>query len=82
MVFFSSGRAVKNRNMLNKELDEKLSKPIIRKFEERKVNSPFIENIWDADLADIKFADTNLIKEFTFSNVLLIFSVNRHRLFL
>ena len=52
--FFSSGRAVKNRNMLNKELDEKLSKPIIRKFEERKVNSPFIENSWDADLADIK----------------------------
>ena len=40
--------------MLNKELDEKLSKPIIKKFEERKVNSPFIENIWDADLPDIK----------------------------
>ena len=52
--FITSGRAVKNRNMLNKELDEKLSKPIIRKFEERKVNSPFIENSWDADLADIQ----------------------------
>ena len=33
---------------------EELHKPIIRKFEKRKVNSPFIENIWGADLADMQ----------------------------
>ena len=38
--------------MSNKELAEELLKPIIRKFEERKVYSPFIDNIWGADLAD------------------------------
>ena len=38
--------------MLNKELAEELHKPIIRKLEKRKVNSPFIDNIWGADLAD------------------------------
>ena len=40
--------------MSNKELAEELLKPIIRKFEERKVYSPFIDNIWGADLADIQ----------------------------
>ena len=40
--------------MLNKELAEELHKQIIRKFERRKVNSPFIDNIWDADLANMK----------------------------
>ena len=37
--------------MSNKELAEELHKPIIRKFEKRKVNSLFIDNLWDADLA-------------------------------
>ena len=41
----SSGGTVKNEIISNKELAE-LHKPIIRKFEERKVNSPFIDNIW------------------------------------
>ena len=41
--------------MSNKELAEKLHKPIVRKFEERKLYSPFTDNIWDADLADIQF---------------------------
>ena len=31
--------------MPNKELAEELHKPIIRKFEKRKVHSTFIENI-------------------------------------
>ena len=48
---FSSG--IKNENISNKELAEKLHKPIIRKFTKRKVHSPFIDNIWDADLADM-----------------------------
>ena len=42
-----------------KELGEELHKPIIRKFNKRKVHSPFIENIWVLDLAD-----TELINKF------------------
>ena len=38
----------------NKELIEEILKPIIRKFEKRKVNSHFIDNIWGADLADMQ----------------------------
>ena len=33
---------------------EELHKPFIRKFNKRKVQSPFIDNIWGADLADMK----------------------------
>ena len=40
--------------MSNKELAEELHKPVIRKFVKRKVPSPFIENIWGADLADMQ----------------------------
>ena len=65
--------AVKNENMSNKELH----KPIIRKFKERKVHSSFIDNIWDADLANMQ-----LIKELVFYYLLLIFLVNTHGLFL
>ena len=48
----TSGRTVKNENISNKELTEELHKPIIRKFNKRKVHSHFIDNIWGADLAD------------------------------
>ena len=47
----ASGGAIKNENMRNKELAGELHKPIIRKFEKRKVYSPFIDNTWGADLA-------------------------------
>ena len=40
--------------MPNKELAEELQKQIIRNFEKRKINSPFIDNIWGADLADMQ----------------------------
>ena len=50
----TSGRRVKNKNFSNKELAEELYKPIIRKFKKRKVHSPFIDNIWRADLADMQ----------------------------
>ena len=40
----------------NKKLAEELKKPIIRKFEKLKVNSPFIDNIWGADLADMQLS--------------------------
>ena len=65
--------------MSNKELAEKLCKPIIKKFKKRKVHSSFIDNIWDADLADMQ-----LISNFNKGSfyVILIFSVNMHGLFL
>ena len=33
---------------------EQLHKPITRNFNKRNVHSPFIDNIWDADLADMQ----------------------------
>ena len=41
---------IKNEIISNKELAEKLQKPIIRKLNKRKVPSSFIDNIWDAEL--------------------------------
>ena len=38
----------------NQQLAEELRKPIIRKFEKRKVHAAFKDNIWDADLADMQ----------------------------
>ena len=40
--------------MSNKELFEELHKPINRKFKKIKVDSTFIDNIWDADLANMQ----------------------------
>ena len=40
--------------MSNKEVAEELHKSIIRKFNERKVRSSFINNIWRTDLADMQ----------------------------
>ena len=45
--------AIKIENTSNKELAEELRKPIIRKFNKRKVHSPFIDIIWGSDLADM-----------------------------
>ena len=39
----------------NEQLADELHKPIIRKFEKRKVYSAFKDNIWAADLADMQF---------------------------
>ena len=36
------------------ELAKELQKPIIRKFNKGKMHSPFIDNIWDAELADMQ----------------------------
>ena len=41
----TSGGVIKNEVMSNKELAKELHKSIIRKFEKRKVHSPFIDNI-------------------------------------
>ena len=40
-----SGGGIKNEIMPNKDLAEELNKPIIRKFEKRKVHSSYIDNI-------------------------------------
>ena len=36
------------------QLAEELHKPMIKKFEKRKVHAAFKDNIWDADLADMQ----------------------------
>ena len=45
-----SGTGIENKNILNRQLAEKVYKPIIRKFNKIKLHSPFIDNIWGADL--------------------------------
>ena len=42
----TSPSGIKNEDISNKELVEELHKQIIRKFNKRKVHSPFIDNIW------------------------------------
>ena len=44
-----SGSGIINENIPNKELTEELHKPLIRSFNNRKVHSLFIDNIWGAD---------------------------------
>ena len=41
--------------MPNQELVEEFYKPIIRNFEERKVNLCFKDNVWSAGLVDTQF---------------------------
>ena len=56
-IFFykkTSGSSIKNENISNKELAKELHKPVIRKFNKRKVHSPFIDNICGADVADMQ----------------------------
>ena len=47
----ASGSGIRNKSMSNKELSEKLHKPIIQKFIKRTVHSSFIDNIWGIDIA-------------------------------
>ena len=51
----TSGGTVKNEVISNKQLAEELHKPIVRKSKKKKkLHSPFIDNIWDADLTDMQ----------------------------
>ena len=54
----SKGSGAKDVNIKltpqNQQLVEELHKPIIRKFEKRKLHAAFKDNIWDADLADMQ----------------------------
>ena len=60
-----SGSGIKNKNISKKQLSEELQKPVIRKFNKRKVHSPSIDNIWGVDLADMQFI-SKLNKRFKF----------------
>ena len=73
--------AIKNENIPNKELAEELHKPIIGKFNKRKVHSQFIDNIWVADVADMQLIN-KFNKGFRLYYVLLIFIANMLGLFL
>ena len=50
----TSGGRVKNEKISNKELSEKLHKPITGKFNKRKVQSAFINSIWGADTTNMQ----------------------------
>ena len=50
----TSGGTVKNKIISNKGSTEELYKPVFRKFDKRKEHSPFVENIWVADIADMQ----------------------------
>ena len=52
--------------MSNHELPEELHKPIIRKFEKRKVHSSFIDNIWGADHGKVKHELQVAVYEFRY----------------
>ena len=74
-----SGSGIKNENISNKDLPEEAHKLIIKNFNKRKILSPFIENIWDGNLAGIQ-----LISNFNkggFYYVLSIFIANMLQLF-
>ena len=50
----SSGSGIKNEIKENKQMTKELYKPIIIKFEKRRVYSSFKNNTWDANLADMQ----------------------------
>ena len=78
----TSGSGIKNKSILNKELAEELHKPIIRKFEKAKVNSPFIDNILGADLADMQLISKSNELICYLLCVIENISLNTHLLFL
>ena len=71
---------IKYELIFNKELAEQSLKPIIKKFEKRKVRSPFMDNSRGAGSADMQLKSK--FKDLDFCFVLLIFLANMHGLFL
>ena len=51
----TSGSGIKNESITNKEFAKEIHKPIIRKFNKRKVHLLFIDNVWGADLVDMQW---------------------------
>ena len=76
----TAGSGIKSISQ-NGQLAEELHKPIIRKFEKRKVYSAFKDNIWGTDLADMQLI-SKFNKGIDFYYVLLIFLANMYGLFL
>ena len=70
----TSDEAIKSEKMSNKQLAEKLHKPVIRKFNKRKVRSSFIDNIWGADFAGMYLTSKLTAKNRVFLCVIHIFS--------
>ena len=50
----STGNGIKNEIKQTQRLANKLQKPIIRNFKDRKFYSSFKDNIWGLDLADMQ----------------------------
>ena len=50
----SSGSCIKYGNMSYQQLVEEFHKPVITKFNKRKVQPPFIDNIWGADIDNMQ----------------------------
>ena len=67
----TSDGTVKNENTSDLPFAEKLRKTIIRKFNKRKVESPFIHNILDVNLADMQ-----LISKFNERSRFLFCAIN------
>ena len=61
----TSGGTVKNETSSNEELAQELYKPIITKFEKRKIPSPFMDHIWGVDVAGMQLM-SKLNKGFRF----------------
>ena len=74
----SQGSGVANNNE-NAQLAEELHKPIIRKFEKRKLYSSFRDNIWGVDFADMQvLSKYNKGHRFLLCVIFIIFLVNMH----
>ena len=50
----TSDNGFEMENMSDRQLTEELHKSVIKNFKKRKVQSPFIDNIWGAYLADMQ----------------------------
>ena len=73
-----SGGAVTSEIISNQELAEEIHKPIIRKFETRKVDSSFTDNICGADLVDMQLI--NKFDEEIHFKICVIDIFNKHAL--
>ena len=75
------GCGFKSEIISDQQLAEELYKGTITKFEKVKLDSPFIDNIWGADLSDMQLIST-FDKKLVFYYVLLTFRVNMYSLLL
>ena len=67
LIKISQGSNANNEIKQNQQLAKELHKPIIKKFEKRRVYSIFKDNIWGAHLADMQ-----LLSDFNKGNRFLL----------